>query len=210
GGRDRAPRAPVRGAAAVGGEGDRAASGVPRGRCGGRHADPSVAALLERGADPAADRVPGGGVPRARRGRRHGHNVQRAGADPGRMDGAVRRAARARGGPDRAAAAIFAPLMTGVSSHHAWTQGATLLGAATVIRFGIRLSLARLRNPAARLYRLANTDALTGVANRRSWEFELTKALVAAARDQMPVCVVMLDLDHFKAFNDRLGHQAGD
>jgi diguanylate cyclase (GGDEF)-like protein len=109
-----------------------------------------------------------------------------------------------------AAAAIFAPLMTGASSHHAWTQGALLLGAATALGFGIQLSLDRVRVHADRLYRLANTDALTGVPNRRSWEFELTKALAAAERDQQPICVVMLDLDHFKAFNDRLGHQAGD
>ncbi len=109
-----------------------------------------------------------------------------------------------------AAAAIFAPLTTGVSSHHAWTQGALLLGAATALGFGIQLSLDRVRAHAERLYRLANTDALTGVANRRSWEFELTKALAAAERDHQPICVVMLDLDHFKAFNDRLGHQAGD
>jgi diguanylate cyclase (GGDEF)-like protein len=109
-----------------------------------------------------------------------------------------------------AAAAIFAPLMTGASSHHAWTQGALLLGAAATLGFGIQLSVDRVRAHADRLYRLANTDALTGVANRRSWEFELTKAMAEAEREHQPICVVMLDLDHFKAFNDRLGHQAGD
>jgi diguanylate cyclase (GGDEF)-like protein len=58
--------------------------------------------------------------------------------------------------------------------------------------------------------RLARTDGLTGVANRRAWDEELPRELARAARSGRPVCVALLDLDHFKAYNDRHGHQAGD
>lgn len=61
-----------------------------------------------------------------------------------------------------------------------------------------------------RLDELAHTDELTGVANRRTWERELAQELERAKRSARPLCVAMLDLDHFKAYNDRRGHQAGD
>jgi len=55
--------------------------------------------------------------------------------------------------------------------------------------------------------RLAGTDSLTGVPNRRAWDEELPREL---ARSGQPVCVALLDLDHFEQYNDRHGHQAGD
>jgi diguanylate cyclase (GGDEF)-like protein len=58
--------------------------------------------------------------------------------------------------------------------------------------------------------RLARTDSLTGVANRRAWDEELPRELARAARSGQPMCVALLDLDHFKAYNDEHGHQAGD
>jgi diguanylate cyclase (GGDEF)-like protein len=58
--------------------------------------------------------------------------------------------------------------------------------------------------------RLARTDALTGVPNRRAWDDELPMELARAARSGQPLCAALLDLDHFKAYNDRHGHQAGD
>jgi diguanylate cyclase (GGDEF)-like protein len=57
---------------------------------------------------------------------------------------------------------------------------------------------------------LARTDALTGLANRRGLDEELPRELSRARRRESPVCAVMLDLDHFKEFNDARGHQAGD
>jgi diguanylate cyclase (GGDEF)-like protein len=60
------------------------------------------------------------------------------------------------------------------------------------------------------LRELARVDALTGLPNRRAWGAELPLALERARRDQRPVSVVMLDLDHFKKFNDEFGHPAGD
>ena len=58
--------------------------------------------------------------------------------------------------------------------------------------------------------RPARTDSLTGVANRRAWDEELPRELTRAARSGQPVCIGLLDLDHFKAYNDQHGHQAGD
>jgi diguanylate cyclase (GGDEF)-like protein len=48
------------------------------------------------------------------------------------------------------------------------------------------------------------------VANRRAWDDELPQELARAARSGRPLCVALLDLDHFKAYIDRHGHQAGD
>jgi diguanylate cyclase (GGDEF)-like protein len=56
---------------------------------------------------------------------------------------------------------------------------------------------------------LARTDPLTGLANRRTWLEELDRELLRARRDGQ-LCVAMLDLDHFKDFNDEHGHVAGD
>jgi diguanylate cyclase (GGDEF)-like protein/PAS domain S-box-containing protein len=56
----------------------------------------------------------------------------------------------------------------------------------------------------------ARTDQLTGVPNRRAWDEELPRELARSLRGGMPLCVAILDLDHFKAYNDQHGHPAGD
>ena len=61
-----------------------------------------------------------------------------------------------------------------------------------------------------RLEHMARTDDLTGLPNRRHWEYHLPQELARAGREERPLCVAMLDLDYFKAYNDRRGHQAGD
>lgn len=61
-----------------------------------------------------------------------------------------------------------------------------------------------------RLESVARTDDLTGLPNRRAWEEELPREMARARRDSRELCVVMVDLDKFKLFNDRHGHQAGD
>jgi diguanylate cyclase len=70
--------------------------------------------------------------------------------------------------------------------------------------------LAQVSTLYQRVGRLAVTDGLTGAANRRVWDQELPRALARAARSGVPLCVALIDLDRFKAFNDRHGHQAGD
>jgi len=68
----------------------------------------------------------------------------------------------------------------------------------------------KIEHQAAELTRLASADPLTGLANRRYWEREINRLLAFSARAQQPACVAMLDLDHFKRFNDLHGHAAGD
>jgi diguanylate cyclase (GGDEF)-like protein len=53
-------------------------------------------------------------------------------------------------------------------------------------------------------------DALTGLCNRRYLEETLTRECARAQRNQTPIAVFMIDVDHFKQFNDRHGHEAGD
>lgn len=62
----------------------------------------------------------------------------------------------------------------------------------------------------AEIERLAHHDELTGVLNRRRLLQLLGEALARQDRNGVPVTVVLFDLDHFKAVNDTLGHQAGD
>jgi diguanylate cyclase (GGDEF)-like protein len=68
----------------------------------------------------------------------------------------------------------------------------------------------QVQDQSVQLAALANTDALTGIANRRTWDLAVPLALASAARSGAPVNVAILDLDRFKDFNDRHGHQAGD
>jgi diguanylate cyclase (GGDEF)-like protein/PAS domain S-box-containing protein len=61
-----------------------------------------------------------------------------------------------------------------------------------------------------RLDELSRTDELTGLPNRRAWQELLDHERRVARRTGQPLSVVMLDLDHFKAYNDHYGHQGGD
>jgi diguanylate cyclase (GGDEF)-like protein len=60
------------------------------------------------------------------------------------------------------------------------------------------------------LEQMAALDPLTGAGNRRAMEQEVAVALNAHQRSGRPVTLMVLDLDHFKHVNDRLGHEAGD
>jgi diguanylate cyclase len=62
----------------------------------------------------------------------------------------------------------------------------------------------------SRLNGLARTDPLTGIPNRRVWDEELPRELERARRMGTAVSVAIIDLDHFKRYNDQYGHQAGD
>ena len=82
---------------------------------------------------------------------------------------------------------------------------------AVLERFASQAALA-LRNAwlLDSVQRMADTDGLTGVANRRTFDAALARAIAQAERGATPVGLLMLDLDHFKALNDAHGHQAGD
>jgi diguanylate cyclase (GGDEF)-like protein len=63
---------------------------------------------------------------------------------------------------------------------------------------------------AVQLRELARVDELTGLPNRRAWAAELPRAMERSRREGSAVSVALLDLDHFKRFNDEFGHPAGD
>lgn len=69
---------------------------------------------------------------------------------------------------------------------------------------------AELRNAHAALEKLAMQDGLTGLGNRRQLELALPHEIGRARRSQRPLGVIMLDIDHFKRYNDRYGHPEGD
>jgi diguanylate cyclase (GGDEF)-like protein len=57
---------------------------------------------------------------------------------------------------------------------------------------------------------LAEHDALTGAKNRRVFDEQLTRLWQQAVDDRRPLAILLIDVDHFKDYNDRYGHQAGD
>ncbi|MFK7885910.1 MAG: diguanylate cyclase [Gammaproteobacteria bacterium] len=61
-----------------------------------------------------------------------------------------------------------------------------------------------------KLYTLATVDALTGCLNRRAFLSKLETEFRLARRDELDLCVVMADIDHFKSINDKFGHATGD
>jgi diguanylate cyclase (GGDEF)-like protein len=60
------------------------------------------------------------------------------------------------------------------------------------------------------LQRQSDLDALTGLSNRRSFDEALTTELARGVRTASPISLLMIDIDHFKLYNDRYGHVAGD
>ncbi|HEY6898004.1 MAG TPA: diguanylate cyclase [Rhodocyclaceae bacterium] len=60
------------------------------------------------------------------------------------------------------------------------------------------------------LARMSRTDSLTGLPNRRAFDEIKHNEFNRARRSGSPLCLIMLDVDHFKAYNDHLGHAAGD
>jgi diguanylate cyclase (GGDEF)-like protein len=95
----------------------------------------------------------------------------------------------------------------------AWLALAALTGAGlAVILLLVRLqrSRAQLTGLNRELGRLAAVDPLTDLRNRRAIEQQLSDSLSAARRHDLPLSLLIIDIDHFKAFNDQLGHQQGD
>lgn len=69
---------------------------------------------------------------------------------------------------------------------------------------------AELQSTLEQVQRVADEDHLTGLANRRAFERQFVQALDLARRTRAPLCLAVVDIDHFKHINDRHGHAAGD
>lgn len=126
----------------------------------------------------------------------------RAGEQP--VLGQIRMPAQA-GGPPREFDYTFQPLPGGAgvcTARDVTDRNQALRGAVA--------HLAGLTEANAALARLAATDGLTGLLNRRTFHERLAEEFVRAGRYHLPLSVLMLDLDHFKAINDTRGHEAGD
>lgn len=67
-----------------------------------------------------------------------------------------------------------------------------------------------LRAQSRKLKEIAFTDGLTGIANRRRFDEALAREWSTAARERSELALILIDIDHFKAFNDHHGHQSGD
>jgi diguanylate cyclase (GGDEF)-like protein len=68
----------------------------------------------------------------------------------------------------------------------------------------------KLRKANQQLIGYASTDGLTGLANRRRFDADLNSAMAQVQQDGAPLSLLLLDVDHFKRFNDSHGHLAGD
>ena len=80
---------------------------------------------------------------------------------------------------------------------------------AAVVRARVRTQMTVKRQSDA-LRALTLTDGLTGVSNRRAFDETFDTEWRRCGRAQVPVGLIMVDIDHFKNFNDEYGHQAGD
>ena len=70
--------------------------------------------------------------------------------------------------------------------------------------------LTQLRAQVNALTRDSQTDALTGVSNRRAFDAAMDRLMTEAGSEDQPLCLIMADIDNFKSFNDTYGHLVGD
>jgi diguanylate cyclase (GGDEF)-like protein len=93
------------------------------------------------------------------------------------------------------------------SGARAFTTGQQRLATTFAERVALAMANLKLRE---QLRSQSVRDALTGLFNRRYMEESLEREIRRAARHEKPVAAIMVDLDHFKRFNDTFGHEAGD
>ncbi|MCB1971653.1 MAG: GGDEF domain-containing protein [Geminicoccaceae bacterium] len=75
---------------------------------------------------------------------------------------------------------------------------------------GREAEIGKLRQALDEAHMASRTDPLTGIGNRGLFDERLAEAVEQAHMERQPLSLVLLDIDHFKSFNDRHGHQVGD
>jgi diguanylate cyclase (GGDEF)-like protein len=90
-----------------------------------------------------------------------------------------------------------------------------LLAVNASIGFGITLAvilivLFSVRRYQKRIEKSAATDSLTKLLNRQAFDFVFQQAILDSERSRQPLCVALMDIDHFKKINDKQGHLIGD
>jgi diguanylate cyclase (GGDEF)-like protein len=113
------------------------------------------------------------------------------------------------------AAALTAPAILAIQVAQGRVTDGVAIVVGSVALFGLVVTrmaqlLHHVEDQALQLRALTTLDELTGLPNRRGWSNELPVAIERARRSGTPLAVAMLDLDHFKVFNDTFGHPAGD
>ena len=94
-----------------------------------------------------------------------------------------------------------------------WTYGAIKIGIilqATLLALGLSLKVRQQQREKVLAENLAEHDPLTSLLNRRGFNQQAATLWSTSLRNQRPLTLVMLDLDHFKALNDQFGHDFGD
>ena len=98
--------------------------------------------------------------------------------------------------------------LDGVIAWRLAAVGSVILSILVLLRLGLLVRTVEVQ--AVQLAALARSDGLTGAPNRRTWDHELGRAFQHAEDSGGPLSVALIDLDHFKRYNDEHGHQAGD
>ncbi|MHB8246844.1 MAG: GGDEF domain-containing protein [Acidimicrobiales bacterium] len=108
--------------------------------------------------------------------------------------------------PVRVEAATIAVIVVGWDRHLRRTDAAV-----RITQFVAKEAAVALRRSAvlSQLAERSRTDPVTGIANRSAWD-EILLAELSSATESAPLCVALIDLDHFKQYNDTYGHVAGD
>lgn len=114
-----------------------------------------------------------------------------------------------------ALASLIPPLLLLYQAMSGTVTNGIAIGLSSAVLFTLVVArvtglLRTVESQARRLEWLSRTDELTGLHNRRSWMEALQVAMQCARRWDHGLCVALLDFDHFKAYNDRHGHPAGD
>lgn len=78
------------------------------------------------------------------------------------------------------------------------------------LRVAFREVTSSMEGDVKRLQELSTTDALTGLLNRRALDDNLAREISRATKARSPLSLIMIDIDHFKKFNDTYGHRVGD